>query len=242
MNTRKERPGDNVDLREQLVNDGAIGPIEQVSLSVSLITRINGILFDIDPGLFQSSTLIPEPNVKPGEFFKRYVAQWLDRHPVLKKAEVRLSGTGLHVLLWLDQPIELKDELDRKRWAARVEVIQSALPIDPNQPGINGMTRPVGSINGKNDAEVTCLREGHKVSQDELRALVDDILRQPFKGMIQTLAGSERCECPLCQEDELGASDQIGRCYTCGKVTRDKLLGAIYAKKNGKNKGVHHAA
>jgi|GEM_PF-4128626 len=31
--------------------------------------------------------------------------QWLDNDPLLSRAEVRDTGGGLHVLLWLDEPI-----------------------------------------------------------------------------------------------------------------------------------------
>jgi hypothetical protein len=62
MKPIKKATGDNVDLREQLVNDGAVGPIEQVSVPISLIMRINSILFDIDPQLYQPSSLIAEPS------------------------------------------------------------------------------------------------------------------------------------------------------------------------------------
>src|SRR4051794_13041914 len=103
---------DNVDLRERLYDDGQIGKIAAISTAVDLVTTLNGILLDIDCHIFQSSFCVPEPDLLAPDFYERYVRPWLNRHPVLHKAQVRFSGTGLHVLLMLDKPIELRDGND----------------------------------------------------------------------------------------------------------------------------------
>jgi len=60
----------------------------------------------------------------------------LDRHPLLRHAEVRSSGTGLHLILPLEPAAALASEDDQVRRDAIVQVVQCTLPADPNAPGI----------------------------------------------------------------------------------------------------------
>jgi hypothetical protein len=77
-----------IDLRKQLYNDKAIGPIEAVQLPVEMITRLWGILYDLDLGLFREAALPAGVGGNPRHFYDRVVRHWLGRHPALRGAEV----------------------------------------------------------------------------------------------------------------------------------------------------------
>jgi hypothetical protein len=227
----QSEPETQVDLREQLFNDGKIGKVKEISTQEDLITSLRGVLLDIDLCLLASSWLVPDPTITPAEFYSKNVAIWLTRHPVLCKAEVRCSGSGLHVLLMLDKPVELATEKDRTRWATRIEILQAILPTDPNAPGLRAMTRPVGSVNGKNGAKVELLQQGQGITIEELVTLTDQLVATPFKTIVAILAGRARLSpCPICtnEESSLGAGLQYGSCYSCGKVPLGRLLHSLY--------------
>jgi len=233
------------DLREQLFNAGKSGLITEVSIPVRLITQLNGIMMDLDLELFRPSVSIPDPNVDSSEFYKRYVSKWLDRHPVLAKAEVRSSGRGLHVLLWLARPITFNHESERDRWEAIVRVIQRILPIDANQPGIQALTRPVGSVNSRNNAEVVMLRAGEKVTEADLLSLVEEVGKAPFRSTVEVVFGTATSTCPICSSDDtvVRVLDRIGECYVCGKITRAAFLDSLLRPKAPKvGAGVNHAS
>lgn len=220
----------HIALREQLYNQGSVGLVEAISMPEAQITRLKGILLDIDCKFFKPSEIVPQPSVSPNQFYERYVVKWLERHPALSKAEVRNSGCGLHVLLWLDKPIEFKDERERAEWAARVQVIQCALPTDPQQPGLNALTRPIGSINEKNGSTVAQLRQGTLISQEELVAFAMEVATKPFALLVATLTGQTSISpCPICRKDKssVGAMDRLGKCYSCGTVSRAQLLDSL---------------
>ena len=126
----------NVDLREALFNDGAIGPIGSIQVSTERVVALRGIMFDIDPDLFLHGGLIATIPQDAAEFYRETIKPMLDRHPVLKKAEVRMTGRGLHVILRFAKPVEFTKPGEQEEWAGIVEVVQTALPIDPGQPGI----------------------------------------------------------------------------------------------------------
>ena len=93
---RKGRPAgdkdDKPDLQELLYNGGETGPFEQVQLHEAMITSLRGFLLDFDPGRFRKA-VVPIPVKKdPQKFYKKFLRTLLARHPVLNKAEVRISG------------------------------------------------------------------------------------------------------------------------------------------------------
>ena len=147
-----------VDLREQLFNEGQIGLVEHIQVSRERITKIRGIMYDIDPSLFRDTGLIKSVPTDPREFHQVILSAWLSRNTLLKHAEVRVSGTGLHVLLWFDEPVVLSGDADRDRWDGIIKVIQSALPVDPNQPSVTCLTRAINSTNSKNHATVCTIQ------------------------------------------------------------------------------------
>ena len=144
-------------MREAMFNDGVTGAASRIQLPTERITRLRGLMIDLDPGkLIPDNPLFP-PAEDPREFFGRIQAV-LDRHPLARDAEVRSTGTGLHLLLWFEPAVELEDAAGQRRWDGLIRLTQATLPSDPNAPGITALTRPVGSINSKNGARVETLR------------------------------------------------------------------------------------
>lgn len=225
------RCNDNVDLREQLFNTGDTGPITQVQLPAARITSLRGVMLDIDPSFIREGQLVPTVPDNPKDFYDIVVKPWIERHPTLAKAEVRNSGTGLHVILRLDEPVDFLTDADRDRWAAIVQIVQSALPSDPRAPGITAVTRAIGSTNSKNDAVVSQLRPGEGISADELVALTDELTKQPFRTLMKILTGGEQTvPCIKCKaaESSLKSLDYCGSCYSgCNKVRFEDLVAEV---------------
>lgn len=219
------------DLREALFNDCAVGRIQDIQVPLERITTLHGILFDLDPGLLDPDNALFPPADDPRAFHEA-IRPVLDRHPLARSAEVRASGTGLHLLLWLDPAVELDDAGGQRRWAAVVRVLQRTLPVDPDMPGITAVTRPVGSTNGKNGAAVALLRPGEPVRPAAVEEYMERVARAPFREVALPLLGRDRVEpCPVCRgpRTRLDVLDYVGRCYNgCSKVTLDQLYDAIF--------------
>ena len=218
-----------VDQREQTFNQGHVGPTEFISTKIENIGLIRTIMFDVDFKLINPNGPFQKRNLSPKAYYEKYVSPWLSHHSVLSKAEVRCTGGGYHVLLNLDTPIRLATDEQRKRWQGIVQVIQMVLPIDPQQPGINAMTRPVGSINGKNSKTVTCLRQGSAVTENEIFSLYVSMKDRPFATLMQIWFGAEKVvPCPLCCGEGTYlevVGPRTGRCYgDCGKVKINDLF------------------
>src|SRR5262245_25980124 len=76
-----------VDAREQLYNDRQTGTINQVQLPKERITRLHGVLFDLDPHLYLAGNGLVEPDGDPATFYQS-IKPVLARHPLAGKAEV----------------------------------------------------------------------------------------------------------------------------------------------------------
>jgi hypothetical protein len=236
---RNRRDVDRRDQREQLVNDGTIGSIEETSLPVPRITLLRGILLDIDPRLFKVCGLTRAQRSNPVQFYETLIRPMLQRNPVLSKAEVRMSGRGLHVIVRLTSPIEFETESQRAWWSLAVKCIQRLLPSDPDVPGITAMTRPIGSINGKNGRKVVLLKNAEPVSVAEVQKLVSDLCDSPMRTVVGVLFGAERVTpCPICRGDEssLIAFDRFAKCYGCGTIKLEQLYD-IFLADRPKRKG-----
>ncbi|WP_146602795.1 hypothetical protein [Novipirellula aureliae] len=214
--------------RECLLNDRRVGPTEHVSVAAEQAGMLHGIMIDLDLNIFDPGAFNAKAPQSPTEFFDDHVARWLDRSTLLRKAEARCSGNGIHVLLWLDPPIPLISASDRKLWDACIRIVQTSLPSDPDAPGLTSLTRPIGSINEKSNLEVKLLREGQPVTQDEIITFRNEMISAPFKTVHRILAGDEhQSPCPICRKDgtTLTAMDRTGMCYgSCGKVKPERLL------------------
>jgi hypothetical protein len=219
------------DLREQLVNDRKTGTVAQVQLPLERITTLHGIPFDLDPKLYIPGNPLFPPADDPAVFFQNIEAV-LNRHPLASAAEVRMTGTGLHVIVLLDPPVELKDAGSQRKWDALVRTVQCTLPVDPNAPGITALTRPIGSVNSKNGATVRVLRSGKTVAGKAVEEFAARLGKAPFKEVAAVLLGETRVSpCPVCQREgsRLDVLDRVGMCYACGKVTLAQILDRIYA-------------
>lgn len=238
-----DQPVSTEDMRESLCNEREEGAITKVSLPEDRITSLHGIVFDIDVDLYQESRLIPQPNVSAQVFFEQTLATWLANDPVLTNAEVRYTGRNLHVLLWFDIPLEFQADCDRERWSAIVQVVQTALPIDPNQPGITALTRPIGSRNSKTHQQVAELKSPTPVTIDNVLSLYDRMCRAPFRTVFRILNGDDRCEpCPLCeaQNSQFSALDRVGQCYAkCGRVDLANLFHLLLKPRSDREEGDH---
>jgi hypothetical protein len=191
-------------------------------------------MIDIDVEVLDPAVVGDECVANAEQLYERHVRIWLDREPVLFKAEVRFTGGGLHVLLWLDEPIICVGE-DAQRWDKIALGLRSVLPADPRGPGLNVMTRPVGALNLKYSPPraVRVLREGAEVSKAELLQLFGRVASAPAGLWMQVLHGNERFSpCPFCNhpDQSLGiAGNWQVQCYKCGRVNASALMYRHYS-------------
>jgi hypothetical protein len=220
----------DIDAREQLYNEGKTGPAVEVQLPRQRITALRGILFDLDPGCLVPDNTIFPPADDPATFYAA-VRPVIDRHPLARAAEVRSSGTGLHVILWLRPALELHSAAEQEYWDHIVRAVQRTLPADPDMPGITALTRPVGAVNSKNGARVEALKPGEGVSPEAVQEFMARLAAAPFKETALILFGEERVRpCPVCQGEgsRLDALNWVGKCYGgCDKVTGADLYNCI---------------
>lgn len=221
-----------VDERESLVNECKTGAIEEVALSQGMITRLLCILLDFDLDPLDKAAFPPGALDSPEAFYEKVLKPLLNREEVFRSAEVRVSGRGLHVIVRLAPSIEFQTATDRERWAAIVQLLQSLLPTDPCCPGITALTRPLGSVNGKNHKVVRSLREGQPVSPERVLELVERVRRAPFETICRLLHGGLTARpCPRCQKtgSQMRASGTKGDCYHCkSKLQIADLLKPFY--------------
>jgi hypothetical protein len=220
-------PG-QVDVREALYNGGSTGTAGEIQVPLERITSLGGFMLDLDPHLIHPDNAILAPSEDPATFLSR-IEPILDRHPILRHAEVRASGNGLHLVVRIDPPVELHTHGEQRHWDAMVKIVQRTLPADPNAPGITALTRAVSSINGKNRRPVVRLKDGRPVDQQDVLRFAAEVAGAPFRTIVGILLGAERADCcPLCLQHGLTAYDREGRCYRCGRVGLDRLLNAIF--------------
>jgi hypothetical protein len=221
----------NIDIREQLYNEGQCGPIEQISTATCLVTKLHGILLDLDFCLLKAGSFIPDPTLPAEQIYRDVISKWLERHPVLQATEVRATGNGLHIIIRPDEPIEFMSEEDRARWDAITRVLRSILPTDPEHRGIAGKTRKLGSINSKNNVVVTQLKAGVGVPAEEIAKFAMEIAEQPFAQIIRILTGVDQPTCPRCDKERVLVWPRQGRCYGCGKLTMADLFDTMMTSK-----------
>jgi hypothetical protein len=221
----------NNDAREQLVNERRTGTFAEVQVPLERITSVHGFMLDLDPKLYTPGNPIFPPADDPAVFYQQ-IESALARHPLAGSAEVRMTGTGLHLIVWLQPPVELHTAAEQRRWEAIVRCAQSSLPADPSAPGITALTRPVGSTNTKNGARVEVLAQGKPAEPRAVEEFVRRLQKAPFREVALPLLGETRVSpCPVCRGEgsRLDVLDWAGMCYGCGKVTLAQLLNAAYA-------------
>src|SRR5262245_40167356 len=128
------------DIREALYNEQGQGPAAIIQVPRERITILHGILLDLDPGLLRPGHPYSPPAAAPRAFHAG-LKPVLARHALARHAEVRATGTGLHLIVWLEPAVELHSDAEQRRWAALVEAVQCSLPADPQCPGITALTR-----------------------------------------------------------------------------------------------------
>jgi hypothetical protein len=230
--TRGKKGSD--DIREATFNTGERGPAYAIATGVDQISCINCFVIDLDCGILDPNVVGETASQSADDLYGKHVRGWLERDPVLAKAEVRNTGHGLHVLLWLDEPIICSGE-DARRWDKIARGVRNALPGDPKLNGIIAMTRPVGATNNKYEPAktVTQLRAGEPISREEILDLGHRLVNTPAHLWMRVFHGGERVSpCPLC----CGGNTSLGvagnwqvQCYECGRVDAASLVYRHYS-------------
>ncbi len=222
-----------VDWREQPYNGGEIGTFEDVQLPLAMITSVGSIVFDLDLDHFRTTAPVDGAAGDPERFYQNTLTHWLARHPALAGVEVRDTGRNLHGVLPLQERVALAGDGDQRPWDGIVRAVQAALPVDPDQPGLTALTRPVGSINSRTGRPVRILRPGKPTPVADVLTLYDAMARNPFRTVAGILFGSDRVSpCPVCKAEgsSLSALDFAGQCYgSCGKVGLERLYDVFLA-------------
>jgi len=230
---RRSPPGHD-DIREATFNGRESGPAFLIARPVDQVSAIHGFMIDLDCGILDPAVVGQECVESADILYERHVQGWLDRDAVLSKAEVRNTGHGLHVLLWLGDPIICAGD-DASRWDKIARGLRNVLPGDPNLNGIIAMTRPVGATNSKYEPArtVTQLRAGQPVSREEILDLGNRVASAPARLWMQVFHGSERVSpCPLCgnEKNSLGvAGNWQVQCYECGRVDAAAMVYRHYS-------------
>ena len=136
------------DIREAIFNGRECGPAFSIARPVDQVSAIHGFMIDLDCGILDPAVVGQECVESADILYERHVQGWLERDPVLAKAEARNTGHGLHILLWLDEPIICNGD-EARHWDKIARGLRVVLPGDPN---LNGITERV------NDFETTAER------------------------------------------------------------------------------------
>ena len=232
------------DCRTQLFNEGEHGLISKIQVSRERIYQQRGILFDIDPGILQSNSFF-KVDRDLRNFYAQTIRPMLDRDPVLTRAKVIASGSGLHVVLAFAAPEPCDTDAARERVEAIIEAVLPILPVDPDQPGITATRRTVGSINSKNSKKVSLLAKGEPIPFAEIEGLAARISSSPFATVVGVLAAeAEMSPCPICAADgsSLAVFPYFGSCYgsshgNCGRVSLEQVWEKLYQPRTA-GKGV----
>jgi hypothetical protein len=230
-NKDREDRGAN-DERESLVNDRRRGTKYEITPKVEEVAAIHGFMNDLDCKTLDPAVVGRECVESAEALYRQHVQLWLNRDPVLAKADVRDTGGGLHTILWLDEPIVVATG-EAQIWDDIARGICNALPGDPNLNGIIALTRPVGALNTKYSPprEVRLLRPGEPITRAEILDLSRQTAEQPARLWMRMFFGGERVEpCPFCGKESLGvAGSWQVRCYTCGRVNAASLVYRFYS-------------
>lgn len=202
------------DERETLCNSSLTGPANNIQYTLEEIVELRGVMVDVDPKYLSASLPWGLALVDPRRLWLGHVQNGLAAVGLLEFAEARLSGTGLHILIWFAEAVPLTSARDRQVWDARIRVLQSLLLGDPHSPGITALTRPVGSINSKNQALVETIHAGQPIAAEQFAIIVDQLAAEPARTVIQYVYGTDRVTpCPYCG----------GEGTTCSALSRNTL-------------------
>jgi len=231
---RRSPPGHD-DIREAIFNGRECGPAFSIARPVDQVSAIHGFMIDLDCGILDPAVVGQECVESADILYERHVQGWLERDPALAKAEARNTGHGLHILLWLDEPIICNGD-EARHWDKIARGLRVVLPGDPNLNGIIAMTRPVGALNTKHEPAKTVsqLRAGQPVSREEILDLHERIATAPARLWMRVFHGGERqSPCPLCgdEKNSLGvAGNWQVQCYGCGRLDAPALSYQFYSE------------
>jgi hypothetical protein len=219
-------PTTQVDLREALYNDRRIGTFGEVQMPRECVTRLHGLVEDFDANVLKPNPWFP-PATTP-EAFAAGIEQVLQRHPVLRFAEVRDTGRWLHAITRFAEPVELHSAADQQRWTGIHRILKASVPSDPAAPALIALTRPIGSTNSKTGGAVKTLKEGTPISATMLQEWVEEVRRRPFETLGLILFGERRITpCPYCGKgnSHLDLGEIMGFCYgPCRRVHLKRLF------------------
>ena len=220
------RESPNEVLREALYNSRATGPAWQIQMPSESVTRVHGLMVDLDADLLRPNTWFPPADT--AERFYAGIMPVLERHPIMRYAEIRNTGRWLHALVWFRDPIELRSAADQKRWIGLHQVLIASVPSDAAAPALIGLTRPVGSVNSKTGGTVSTLKQGEAITSALFEGWVSDVHAKPFEQLGLPVFGERRVTpCPYCGKagSHLDIGDVVGFCYgPCIKVKVNQIF------------------
>jgi hypothetical protein len=220
-----QSPQSQVDLREALYNDRAVGPVTQIALPREAVTKLHGLVVDLDANVLKDNPWFPP--AATAEEFLAAVQPVLNRHPILRNAEIRFTGRWLHAIIMFREPVELRSAADQNRWNGIHRVLKASVPSDPAAPSLIAMTRPVGSINSKTGFAVNTLKPGEPIDAVLLQDWIAEVRNKPFETVALILFGQRRVSpCPYCLSEGsyLDLGELMGFCYGPCRRVRIKRL------------------
>lgn len=209
------------DILEQLFGDRLIGRRRDVSVPWSRIKGLRAVLVQLDPQQLVPGNLFYPPAQDPWEFYGG-IRRVLNRHPILRHAEVRTSGNGLDLLIWLRRPLDFCCRNNREYWDWRFDTLRNWEFDKEYSPAERCLVRPLGAIDPETGRQVVKIVDGSPVWPDEIAAYDERVAAEPFRQNVGILLGGfDRVSpCPKCrQEDsELDMGRFEGQCSRCGTV------------------------
>jgi endogenous inhibitor of DNA gyrase (YacG/DUF329 family) len=214
------------DQREALFNNRPVGLAAHIQVPRESVTRLWGLVVDLDANILKPNPWFPPADT--AEAFYTAIAPVLERHPVLRHAEIRDTGRWLHAIVRFNEPVELKSAKDQKYWTDIHKVLMGSVPSDSAAPALIALTRPISSVNGKTQRPVRMLKAAIEVSPGVLVEWTEEVKRSPFQMIGQVLFGEQRVKpCPYCQTEgsHFDLGERVGFCYgPCKQVPLNRLF------------------
>ena len=148
------------DIFESLVNEPRQGKIYEIACKMREVTGLRGLILDIDFKLLRLS--------------EATILDYVNR--VLPGMEIRITGGGLHCIMWLVEPIQVT-EANRDKLIHLHQQLKIMFLADPAQKPILSKPRVVGSINSKYGNTVDLIQDAfHKYTLQELEDKIKEFI------------------------------------------------------------------
>lgn len=230
------------DERETLCNVPRTGSASQIQYSAQEIDSIRGVMVDLDPAYLGQRHPGATAREDLNQLWTNHIRPGLAALGLADHCEARISGTGLHLLFWLDLPVQIEQPRDITLWDARIRVLQTMLLGDPQAPSITALTRPVGSINSKRGILVTQLQTGTPITADALSDIIDGFRERPAAALLLYAFGTENVEpCPFCAGAETtcrGLSNGTNSYGCCGQRRLKDVWKLLMQGETGNGKSI----